>query len=216
MKMKRLAIFSVLLALATLSFSQDITTEKLENTIKFQISSDLYSDLWMQWERYLDTGKDYYPGNNDMIPGFTIELSKPSKLKNINYLAGTTFFRFDNNVEANISYKSIHENQLTGGGAFIGAEFSPQYKVIGFSIKMAVGYFNLSRTIIRFSDNPLDSNSIENNVSSGSLANILQGSLICKLGRVYLQPSAKLIFTGGNQMSVIMPGVSLGLGYTFK
>lgn len=40
--------------------------------------------------------------------------------------------------------KYIHENRLTGGGAFIEAEFSPQYKVIGFSIKMAVGYFNMS------------------------------------------------------------------------
>lgn len=214
--MKRLAIFSVLLVLATMSFSQNNETVRQENTVMLQVSSDFYSDLWMPWEKYLDTGKDNYTGNNDIIPGFTIELYKPSKLKNVNYLVGTSFLRYDNNVEGILPYKYIHENQLTGGGAFIGAEFSPQYKVIGFSIKMALGYFNMSRTIIRFSDNPLDSNTIEKNISSGSLANILQASLNCKLGRVYLLSSAKLIFTGGDQMSVIMPGVSLGVRYSFE
>lgn len=214
--MKRTTLLIVSLLIANILFAQKDETSDADVHVKIQVSADIYSEMWMPWENYISGGKEAYPQNNDIIPGFTIELYKPSKLKNLNYVLGTTFIRYNNDVEGWSPYNDINENQLNGGGIFVGAEFSPRYRFIGLSVKMAMGYFNFERTIIENSDHPLNTYTVENHKSSGSLGNILQISLNAKFGRFYLTPSAKLMMAGGNQMSVIAPGMSLGLGYSFK
>lgn len=216
MKLKHVSLFGFLLVLSSMSFSQDMEQIRLESNIRLQVSAEIYSDVWMPWENYLSGGKQAYPQGNDIIPGFTIELYKPSIFKNLNYVLGTTFIRYNNNFGGWTPYNDIHENQLNGGGIFVGAEFSPRYRFIGLSVKMAMGYFNFDRTVIQNSDHPMNTYTEENHTSSGSLGSILQVSLNAKIRRFYLTPSAKLMMAGGDKMSVIAPGMSLGMGYRFK
>lgn len=213
--MNKITLLISLMVVSNAIFAQITKPDSTENSIKIQISADIYTDIWMQWERYLYEGKDYYsPNENEMIEGITIELFKPSKIKNLNYMLGTSLIRYNNNYTSTVG--SFNENQLTGAGLYTGIEFAPKCRTIGFSIKMAVGYFQFSRIILQSSSNPLDHEGIEKYFSSGSLGSILQAGLNYKLGRFSIHPSGKLLFCGGNQMSVIAPGVSLGVGYTFR
>ncbi|NOY97085.1 MAG: hypothetical protein GXO81_12110 [Chlorobi bacterium] len=214
------SIFFILFSSVLLAQEIDNSIQPKSHPIKLQVYVDAYSDRWMEWEKYLSDGKNrYFPNHSKSFPGATVELSIPSNKNNFNYLLGGAYFGFERDIQYPISAGDVNGDWLNGGGIFSGVEFSPAYKVVGFSLKLKLGYYCISRTIIDYdlsSSHISETDFVEYHQISGGLGSTIEANLNLKLGRVYLIPTGKVIFIGNNEMSVMAPGFSLGLGYQFE
>lgn len=196
-----------------LSFGSTFSQEDNRKT-SFRLYGDIYSDRWMPYQKYIESGLgNFYTNDNKTFYGTTLELSTPSKYNNFNFLLGGTYISKRNDIEYPVSSVAVDENWLKAGGIFTGVEYSPEYNRFGYSLKFKLGYYHVSKTILKYNLTVPNASLVEEYSAGGNLGTSVEFNVIIRFGKFMFTPGGKIIFMGDDFSTIMAPGFSFGMGY---
>ncbi|MBR8535792.1 hypothetical protein KDU71_09520 [Carboxylicivirga sediminis] len=202
-------VIVILFCCSIAAFCQE-EVQKYEMNIKIE----LFSDNLQNWDRFLEDGpEDYNTGNSGMWKGASIEFLFPSKRKNIRYLIGTSMLRYTNNVEF-FGTSDIQESIRNVGGAYTGIEYGSRESSVGLMANFNAGIYSASKTVIQYNSITKESNN--SYVGSCAFGSSFSLGLNVRINKILFTPYGKIAYYGGNDLSFILPGGGIRLGYIFK
>ncbi|NJK96984.1 MAG: hypothetical protein HC905_20535 [Bacteroidales bacterium] len=158
-------------------------------------------------------GEEYDPGH---FNGLNIEVNMPTRLKNLNLLAGSIFEFGAMQHETDPSVPDGYGSDLVSNGGGVYGGINPHFggKHIGIDFNLAIGAF--SYKIYRIKQDPSNPtlNFYDKQTSFG-LGGISSFGLYLKAGRIGVAPAIQFIASGGKETSFLFYGITLPLTVDF-